>query len=144
MKQVLIIVLSIFFTTLHAQNPNNFSGKLRSTMRVFNEKGVLISEINYINGKPIGEYTYYYNDGTVMEQGEWNIHHQVGTLKRYDENGNIIQFFTFDRSGNRYGNQLYYYSTGTIKATKFIFENNEGANITRFSIDGKQKSYITL
>ena len=144
MKRLLIFLLSIFITTLYAQNPDNNPGKLRTTMRVFNEEGSLVSEINYINGKPIGEYTYYYNDGTVMEKGEWFIHHQVGTLKRYDEEGNIVQLFKFNEGGQRRGNQLYYYTTGTIKATKFIFENNEGGKITRYSIDGKQKSFITL
>jgi len=119
------------------------SGKFYSTVREFNEDGILISEINYVDGKPIGEYKYYYEDGTLMEQGIWHIRHQVGTLKRFDEQGNIIQFFNFDDRGKRLGNQLYYYPTGTIRASKLIFENNK-SKLIRYSLDGKQRSFITL
>lgn len=144
MKRLLFILFSFCLSSLQAQNPDGSSGKFFSTVREFNEEGVLISEINYIDGKPIGEYKYYYEDGTLMEQGVWHLRHQIGTLKRFDEQGNIVQFFKFDNSGNRLGNQLYFYPTGTIKATKLIFEDNMRATIIRYTLDGKQKSYITL
>lgn len=143
-KKILTILLFFSISFVHGQDDANSSGKYYSTIREFNDEGVLISEINYVNGKPIGEYKYYYDDGTLMEQGVWNLSHQVGTLKRFDEQGNILQFFKFDESGDRLGNQFYYYQSGAIRTTKLIFENDSPSKIIRYTLDGKQKSFITL
>lgn len=134
---------------MYAQNPDDFHHEKDScdtftTLRVFNDEGILVSEINYVNGRPMGEYKYYYNNGMLMEEGRWNKGHQVGVLKRYDQNGNICQFFTFDNNGNRVGNQLYYYSSGRVRAEKLLDFENKPVKIIRFNSEGKQKSYIWL
>lgn len=149
MKRILTFFLFLSISFLFGQNPNNFPfvndpTHTFTTIRVYNDEGILLSEINYVNGRPLGDYKYYYTNGQLMEEGKWDHGHQVGILKRYDKNGNICQFFNFDDRGNRVGNQLYYYSSGTIRAKKLLDVENKPVNIIRFNSEGKQKSYITL
>lgn len=149
MKRILPFVFIFSIGILYAQDPdgNSLNGgpsENYTLIRVYNEEGIILSEINYVNGRPLGEYRYYYNDGELMEEGIWDRGHQVGVLKRYDKNGNICQFFNFDNQGNRIGNQLYYYSSGTVRAEKLLDLDNKPVKIIRFNSEGKQKSYITL
>ena len=149
MKRILTFLLFLSIGILYSQNPDNSppennSSNTFTTIRVFNSEGILVSEINYVNGHPKGDYKYFYNDGNIMEEGEWSHGHQIGILKRYDKNGNIAQFFNFDDHGHRVGNQLYYYSSGTIRAEKLLDLDNKPVKIIRFTNEGRQKSYITL
>ena len=144
MKRNLLFIFFLGIGSLFAQNSDNTPGNSFTTIRVFNIEGILVSEINYVNKRPLGEYTYYYDDGNIMEEGEWSHGHQIGILKRYDKNGNICQFFNFDDNGNRVGNQLYYYSSGRIRAEKLLDLENKPVKIIRFNSEGRQKSYITL
>lgn len=144
MKRILTVLLILSCGFLCAQDPVSSSDGTFTTVRVYSDEGVLLSEINYVNGRPLGNYRYYYIDGKLMEEGIWDHGHQVGVLKRYDKNGNICQFFNFDEHGNRVGNQLYYYSSGTIRAEKLLDLDNKPVKIIRFNSEGKQKSHITL
>ncbi len=144
MKRIILFFFFLSIGVLYAQNLESVPGKNHTTIRVYNTEGVLVSEINYINNRPLGQYKYYYNDGKLMEEGEWNQGHQVGILKRYDRNGNICQFFNFNDKGNRVGNQLYYYSSGRIRAEKLLDLESNPVKIIRFNNEGRQKSYITL
>ena len=149
MKRILSLFFFFCIGILYAQDPDNNSSNSNpdetfTLVRVYNIEGILLSEINYVNGRPMGEYRYYYNNGQIMEEGKWVRGHQVGILKRYDKNGNISQFFNFDDHGNRIGNQLYYYSTGTVRAEKLLDLENNPVKIIRFNSEGKQKSHITL
>lgn len=144
MKRILTFLFFFSIGFLYGQNPDNNPEDTHTTVRVYSEEGVMLSEINYVNGRPFGEYRYYYNDGKLMEEGKWVQGHQVGVMKRYDKNGNICQFFNFDDHGNRVGNQLYYYSSGTVRAEKLLDLENKPVKIIRFNSEGQQKSYITL
>jgi len=149
MKRILPIIFLFSIGILYGQDQDSISlngdpSETHTLIRVYNDKGILLSEINYVNGRPFGEYRYYYNNGKLMEEGEWIRGHQVGVLKRYDKNGNIAQFFNFDNHGNRVGNQLYYYSSGTIRAEKLLDLENKPVKIIRFNSEGKQKSRISL
>lgn len=144
MKRIISFIFMLNIGVLYAQNSDNSTGNSFTKVRVFNNEGILVSEINYVNNRPLGEYKYYYNDGKIMEEGEWSHGHQVGVLRRYDKNGIISQFFNFDDQGNRVGNQLYYYSSGRIRAEKVLDLENNPVKIIRFSNEGRQKSYITL
>ena len=149
MKRIIPIIFFFSIGFLYAQDPDSTSSGSNpdgtyTLIRVYNDEGVILSEINYVNGRPNGEYRYYYCDGKLMEEGMWNRGHQIGILKRYDKNGNIAQFFNFDDDGNRVGNQLYFYSTGTVRAEKLLDLDNKPVKIIRFNSEGKQKSHITL
>lgn len=144
MKRIISFIFFLNIGVLFAQNSDNSVSNSFTKIRVFNNEGILVSEINYVNNRPLGEYKYFYNDGQIMEEGEWSHGHQVGVLKRYDKNGNIAQFFTFDSHGNRVGNQLYYYASGRIRAEKLLDLENNPVKIIRFNNEGRQKSYITL
>lgn len=104
----------------------------------------MLSEINYIDGKPMGKYRYFYDNGNLMEEGEWHLRYQIGTLLRYNKNGSLSQKFSFDNQGLRVGEQLYFYDTGEIRVKKIIDSENSATKIIRYQPDGRQKSYISL
>jgi len=144
MVRLFILLFSLSVTSLFAQNPNNSSSDKHTVVRNYSDDGALTSVINYVNGNPYGKYEYFYADGTLMEEGIWHINHQVGELKRYDEEGNISQLFNFDNSGNRYGEQIYYYPSGAVKARKYINNNDATSEISRYSDNGEIESLSTL
>ena len=113
-----------------------------STVRSFYEDGTLATEINYINGKPIGVYKFYYPNGSLMEEGVWNEEHLTGSFRRYHSNGQLAQEFTYDEDGKRIGTQKYFYTNGGIQAEKKIGPPEH--IIVRYSKDGQQKVFISF
>jgi len=143
-RALFLFFLSTITLIGSSQNNDIFLGDYFSMVRVYDDDGVLVSEINYINGLPTGEYRYFYQDGTIMEEGTWKNNHQVGEFKRYYKNGRLAQNFYFDNSGKRIGTQKYYYPNGSVAAEKQIGKKEGKYTIIRFTKDGKQKSFITL
>ena len=55
----------------------------------YNNKGKLIYEGGYLNGKRNGKGKVYYNDGKILYEGEF-LNNKKWNIKEYDKNGNII------------------------------------------------------
>ena len=99
------------------------------------------------------KYKLYYENGQLEEEGYWSNGKNIGEFKRYHENGNLAQAFNFNKEGRRFGVQRYFYSNGNIQ---FIGNWEEGkisgkanefdelgqVEETKLFIDGKLYSKI--
>ncbi|MDB4061237.1 hypothetical protein N8371_07330 [Vicingaceae bacterium] len=73
------------------------------------------SEITYKGSRPYGKYSLYYENGSLEESGNWERTKNSGDFKRYNENGQVAQSFTFTEGGKRSGKQVYYYPNGKLR-----------------------------
>ncbi len=87
-------------------------GKETGVWKTYDKDGSLKSLITYVRGQAVGEATFYFPDGRIMEQGYWNIDHWEGGYERYHENGNKACKFNYDNRGRREGEQIYYHENG--------------------------------
>jgi uncharacterized protein RhaS with RHS repeats len=144
MNRLFFLIAFVLAIGSYAQDRASSANTVHSIIRTFSQDGTVLSEINYVDGKPIGEYKYYYPGGQLQEHGEWNINHQVGTLLRYDSDGTLIQKFEFNKNGHRIGEQFYFYTTGEIRTKKVIDSELNPVKVIHYNPDGRQKSYILL
>lgn len=93
---------------------NYEDGKRVGEWKTFVAGGRLKSVVTFENGVAVGEATFYYADGSVMEHGFWNIDHWQGAYERYHPNGVKACQFTYDNRGRREGQQLYYHDNGKV------------------------------
>jgi len=64
----------------------------------FYEEGTLLSEGNYKEGKPVGEWKYFYPDGKLEETGKYtNTGKLQGTWKWFNQTGKLMQESEFDK-----------------------------------------------
>lgn len=94
-------------------------GKKNGEWTITAGNGTLRSRVTFDHGKAKGPAVYYFPDGTVMEQGIWNVDHWEGDYERYYQNGNKSCEFHYDDKGRRTGKQTYYHENG-----KLMFEGN--------------------
>lgn len=118
---------------------NYTAGNKTGIWKTTNKDGIVICEITFTNGEAIGEATMYFNNGSIMEKGFWNIDHWEGSYERYHETGKKACQFTYDNRGRREGRQLYFHENGKVlydgewKGGKIIGAlsvfNNEGQKV---------------
>jgi antitoxin component YwqK of YwqJK toxin-antitoxin module len=91
----------------------NFLNDLKNgTWCCFYSNGIKKSEITYILGKAKGKATFYYEDGTIRETGNWQVDHWVGNYKYYYKTGQISYNWNYNNNGKRDGEQKYYHKNG--------------------------------
>ncbi|MFK8044101.1 MAG: toxin-antitoxin system YwqK family antitoxin [Crocinitomicaceae bacterium] len=95
------------------------------------------------NGRPKGDYTKMYENGTIREKGTFIDGKQNGTFKTYHANGKIAQEKTFNKNGLEEGVQKYYYPNGQVEF-EFIKKNGvTTGKAVRYAEDGQVKEIIT-
>ena len=102
------------------------------------------NQIAYVNGQPEGNYTVYYRNGKIEEQGTWIDGMNVGEFKRFYENGNPQQEFTFLESGKRNGVQKYYYENGQLELEANFKQGNEEGAFVRYNENGTVKERMEM
>ena len=88
----------------------------------------------------------YYENGNVEESGNWARTKNTGEFKRYHENGQVSQSFTFTEGGKRSGKQVYYYPNGKLRLEgtwnegletgeqKEYYENGDLMSVKNFNV----------
>ena len=89
-------------------------GKKHGEWVTMSAAGVPRSRVTFNNGVAIGRAVYYFEDGSVMEEGFWNVDHWEGSYQRFYANGNKSCSFNYDNTGRRVGKQSYYHENGKI------------------------------
>ncbi|HPG73747.1 MAG TPA: hypothetical protein PLM49_05595, partial [Bacteroidales bacterium] len=145
--------------------------KLHGYYREYNEAGVLIKEMRYLNGDVVTrdieeEYkikadvrTLYNPNGTLKYTGAFLENKAVGVHNEYDENGrlqtakvyNEFGVLTaqglFDEQGNRIGKWTLFYDDGKIMGTGSYLKNLKqdcGSIITATAIRNKKANIATI
>lgn len=91
------------------------------------------------SGKDAKEYTLYFDNGKIQEQGYWFKGKNLGSFVRYYENGQKSQEFFFDENGKRSGLQKYYYENGQVRMTGNWKDGKEIGDIIFYNVDGSVK-----
>lgn len=102
------------------------------------------SEIVYKNGRPVGEYTVYYENGNVEEAGNWAGRKQTGSFERNHENGKPAQRFVFNETGKRDGEQLYYDTEGNMIMKVQVANGKENGIMERYWADGSLRERVVF
>ena len=104
------------------------------------KNGTVRSRVTFDHGVARGRAVYYFDSGSVMEEGVWNIDHWEGDYVRYYENGNKACEFNFDATGKRAGTQVYYHENGN-KMYEGDWRNGKAkGTLTIYDEDGRKSS----
>lgn len=108
----------------------------------------------YIDNRPNGPYTKFYENGVIMEEGKFTSGKQVEVFRRYYDTGIISQEKHFNQDGREDGPVKYYYPNGQLEfeyskvdgvttghATRY-FENGDVKEIIMYNSDGSIASRI--
>lgn len=98
---------------------------------------------NFKNGRGNGEYTKYYEDGTIREEGTYGNQKQTGIFRTYHPNGVLEQEKVFNEEGKEDGPVKVYYDDGTLE---YAYEKKDGISVgtaTRYYPNGDVKEVKT-
>lgn len=102
----------------------------------------------YSNGRPKGEFTKFFDNGTKKAEGTFIKGKHQGSLKRFYEDGTPAQEKNFNTEGKEEGKQVLYYPNGQVeveyetsngvKTGKQIryYENGDVKQVTTYNPDG--------
>ncbi|NLA25431.1 MAG: toxin-antitoxin system YwqK family antitoxin [Bacteroidales bacterium] len=127
-------------------------GKIHGYYREYNDQGILIKEMRYLNGELITREieeelmqkadikTLYNENGSIKYTGaflnekpvgihrEYNENGELNLAKEYDEFGVLLAEGLFDSKGNKTGRWTLFYETGEIMARGQYKDNKKHGN----------------
>ena len=92
----------------------------------------------YENNRGTGVYFKFYPNGILKEKGNWVADHNVDSLKRWYENGQLEYEAFFDEKGIGKGQVNWYYPNGQMERT-YLIENGEIAKCECYDDKGSFK-----
>ena len=98
--------------------------------------GKLMSQVQYLAGKPHGVYSTFYENGQVEETGTWVNNKNIGEFKRFHPNGQPQQAFVFNESGKRNGIQRYFHENGKPELELTVLNGQENGVSKRYNEQG--------
>jgi antitoxin component YwqK of YwqJK toxin-antitoxin module len=104
-----------------------------------NKKNNLI----FVNGRPDGFATMYYENGNKKEEGNWKVNRWVGNYKLYYDNGQVQHDFKFNEGGKREGVQIYKYDNGQTAIEGNFANGKETGVIKEYYETGDVKALKT-
>ncbi len=119
---------------------NYINGKKDGVWVTTLASGAKKHELTFKNGLPQGKAIFYYEDGGIMESGEWNINHWKGEYTFYHKNGQIAYKFNFNDAGKRIGKQLYFHENGNLKYSGTWIDGKPDGAIEIFNEEGAKVS----
>ncbi len=93
--------------------------------------------ITYTKGSPRGKATFYYEDGSLWEEGIWEIDHWKGQYKFYYKNGQLAYDWFYNQEGKRTGTQKYYHENGVTKYEGEWINGKTVGNLKIYNDKGK-------
>jgi hypothetical protein len=111
-KLICLILVSLPAVPLLAQAPAESLPD--GTRRAYYPTGKLQSAVTYKNGRMDGSYQSFSEAGHPIELGTFRVNKWVGKYYMFNEDGSLLQNFTFNEQGRRSGLQRYYYSNGML------------------------------
>lgn len=87
---------------------NKITGRIKNY-----DNKILISDIEYKNGKEDGELKIYRNDGTIFLEGTYKQGKPNGIVKEYNEDGTLLSYDEF-KDGTPHGKSIIYQKDNKI------------------------------
>lgn len=129
MKKMMMAVLALLMsgTVAMAQRVELISagkGESFTGLKVtYNDADVKTSEIAFVNGKPEGKITRYFENGQVKETGYYLAGQKHGSWSAYSEKGQLMSTAHF-HNGNKDGEWLVWDTDGNLRY-KLTYKNGE-------------------
>lgn len=113
-----------------------FNGRKRvGNWKYFYPDGTLMSEENYKEGKLHGEQIVYYPDGQITEFSEYKDGLLDGVSSRYSSKGILIEEITY-KNGKPNGLAKYFELNGNLKETG-VYEDGKRVGKWEYYMDGE-------
>jgi len=119
---------SLFSGTVFTLFPNTkdtsiiscyLNGKEHGLWKKFYSSGVLNEIRNFENGKKIGRYNTWWENGKLQQQFNLKDDEYEGTCKEWNSNGILIRSMNY-KKGYEVGQQQLFYDNGKIRSNYFI------------------------
>jgi antitoxin component YwqK of YwqJK toxin-antitoxin module len=111
------------------------SGKLNGLHKYYYPDGQLYLEINYQDSLPHGTTKRYYKNGKLLEQSEYRRGIMHGLSKKFHDNGQLSQEVYYD-SGRMNGIRKKYRKDGTLASEVPYYFDNPCAGIKEYFLSG--------
>ncbi len=118
------------------------SSRKQGLWKKYYPDGTLKSEIQYVNGRPKGEFKTFHSNGQLEEQGNWKGRVYTGNFERYYEDGTIAQKKVFNEKGKTEGVVEYYHVNGQLELSFTTDNGKESGTATRYWPNGDIKETI--
>jgi len=103
---------------------------------IYNDNGIKMSEgIVDEEGNRQGAWKILFDDGSVMEEGDYLANRRSGQWKYYERNGRTIQVGSF-RNGRSDGEWLWYYNDGSLLREEDYYQGRRDGSFIEYSKDG--------
>ncbi|HRY31527.1 MAG TPA: hypothetical protein P5531_01005 [Bacteroidales bacterium] len=111
-------------------------GKLEKSLLY--RRGIIVGEgITDDAGLRQGPWTEFYDDGRKKAEGRYKDGKRIGYWKFYYWNGNLEEEGNFDQRGRADGDWKWYHETGTVLREMAFTNGREDGLMTEYSEDGK-------
>jgi antitoxin component YwqK of YwqJK toxin-antitoxin module len=88
--------------------------------------------------KYVGDYRYFYSDGTLQCKGQYDEHEKpAGQWTEYHPDGKTLNVYTYEK-GKKHGEEEVYSVDGRLTA-KIVWKNGIIQEIVHFNADGSEK-----
>lgn len=96
----------------------------------------------YVDNRPNGLYTKYWENGQVMEEGKFTSGKQVEVFRRYYDTGVVSQEKFFNEDGREEGQVTYYHPNGQIEYQYTKVDGVTTGKATRYYPNGDIKEEV--
>ena len=124
--------------------------------KIYNEKGILITEENFINNTKQGKARYFYETGEVKKEMQFDNNIETGTAYEFGKDGRLItieefkggrsitneEINRFDENGNKTGKWIEYYSTNKIKKEENYRNGIKDGIVKEYDENGNLKALV--
>ncbi|MBO5997628.1 MAG: hypothetical protein J6P93_03795 [Alphaproteobacteria bacterium] len=115
----------------------DLNGKLiTGTVKEYDEKENLKSEISYFNGRMNGSAETYYANGNMKTSAHYVYGKKVGKNKKYYENGQLKADLTY-KNGEKNGTSQVYDEAGNLTA-EILFKNGKAISGEMYDDEGNK------
>jgi antitoxin component YwqK of YwqJK toxin-antitoxin module len=106
----------------------------------FYPNGNMKHELTFANNVANGYAKIYYRSGQLQEEGIWKVNRWIGDYKYYYEDGNKQYEWSYNSSGKREGEQLYFHENGVVKYLGDWANGQKAGELREYYADGSVKA----
>ena len=111
-------------------------GRKQGYWKKYNEDGMILYEGTFESDIPVGEFTYFYPDGTTKARSAFSVNGRRTHTITYHYSGKVMSegFYVDQQKDSTW---RYYYNTGTLLKEEFYRDNMKNGTWRSFFGDGQ-------